>query len=462
MRRSSLLSPLLLCAAAAAAPQAPDEVLATYRLDGRELTVTRADVALEMAFHLRRRDRGREACEMMVDTMMTRAEAAQHGLTPTRADAEAFWEKLKQQLRAAGVDPEGVAAVRNTDPEQWLNDLKDQIAQERLVRRELGLPETEKVSGDMLKLWIGEARKRHRIETDPEELPVGTAVRVDGTSIALIDLGMLLLRTSEDFERDRFIRQVVYLQSVEAKAAALSLRIRTADLDRAVEARRAQAKKNPRFSQAKFEDLLKIEGLTIASLRELRTFRSQILLDKLVVAKFPDEALQQELQRDRAAVLALVGPRRRVGMIFVRALEEPNAIVQRSFAQAKQHLIKVRERIAADGFAATASIESEHGASKRVGGDIGWHTEASEKLPPVIAKAAFALGTAEVSMPLQDENGCYLVTVLDKEPAPDDAQLIERLRVLRGQQFSEQILADANIQIVGAQQDGDAAPTDKK
>ena len=191
-------------------------------------------------------------------------------------------------------------------------------------------------------------------------------------------------------------------------------------------------------------------------MRELRTFRSQILLDKLVVAKFPDEALQQELQRDRAAVLALVGPRRRVGMIFVRALEEPNAIVQRSFAQAKQHLIKVRERIAADGFAATASIESEHGASKRVGGDIGWHTEASEKLPPVIAKAAFALGTAEVSMPLQDENGCYLVTVLDKERAPDDAQLIERLRVLRGQQFSEQILADANIQIVGA------APTGKK
>ncbi|MEC7726309.1 MAG: peptidylprolyl isomerase, partial [Planctomycetota bacterium] len=241
-------------------------------------------------------------------------------------------------------------------------------------------------------------------------------------------------------------------------AADLSLKIREEDLDQAVEARRAQAAKDPRFSQVKFEELLQAEGLSVAALRELRTFRSQILLDKLVLANYSDAALRRELQQSRDEVLALVGPRRRVGMIYVRALETPNAIVTRSFAAAKEHLLQVRERIAADGFAATASIESEHGASKRKGGDIGWHTAASKKLPAVIAKAAFALGDAEVSMPLQDENGCYLVTVLDKEPTPNDDQLVERLRVLRGQQFSERILADAAVKIVGAEEDTPAKP----
>lgn len=461
MRVPAPICALLLGASLVAAPQAPDEVLASYQLDGQEMTVSRADVALEMAFHLRRRDRGREACDMIVDSMMTRAEAATQGVTPSRADAEAFWETLKEQLRAGGHDPDTYAAVRNTSLDQWLEDLKVQIAQERLVRKELGLPASERVSGDMIKLWVGEARKRHRIETDPEKLPVGTAARMDGASVPLIDLGLLLLRTSEDFERDRFIRQVVYLESIEKMAADLSLKIREHDLDRAVEARRAQAKADPRFAQVKFEELLKAEGLSVASLRELRTFRSQILLDQLVLANFSDAALQQELQQKRDEVLGLVGPRRRVGMIYVRALETPNAIVQRSFSQAKEHLLKVRERIATDGFAATASIESEHGASKRKGGDVGWHTAASKQLPELIAQAAFALGTAEVSMPLQDENGCYLVTVLDKEPTPDDAQLVERLRVLRGQQFSERILAGAQVQIVGDDEDAAAGPGKK-
>ena len=447
----AVLCALVLCAPALAAPQAPDEVLATYKLEGEPRTVTRADVALEMAFHLRRRDRGREACEMIVDSIMTRAEAEQQGLTPSKADAEAFWQELQQQLRAAGVDPAKVAAVRNTDETQWLEDLKVQIAQERLVRRDLGLPEEEKVSGDMLKLWIGEARKRHRIETDPEKLPVGTAARIDDAQVPLMDLGMLLLRTSEDFERDRFIRQVVYLQSIEHMAAALKLKVRDVDLDRAVEARRAQAKKDPRFAQVKFEELLEAEGLSIAALRDLRTFRSQILLDKLVLANFSDEQLREELETQREEVLELVGPRRRIGMIYVRAQEVPNAIVTRSFDQAKEHLLKVRERIAEDGFAATASIESEHGPTKRKGGDLGWHRAASQQLPKVIVKAAFALGAAEVSQPLQDDNGCYLVTVLDKEPMPGDDELVRQLRVARGKQFSEAIIQGAAIEIVGAE-----------
>jgi len=450
---------LLLAAPALAAPQDPAEVLATYKLEGRTQNVTRADVALEMAFHLRRRDRGREACEMIVDTLVTRTEADAQGLTPSRADAEAFWEQLKDQLRAQGHDPEQFAAVRNTGLERWLDDLKVQIAQERLVRKELGLSEREKVSGDMLKLWIGEARKRHRIETDPEKLPVGTVARMDKKAVSLMDLGMLLLRTSEDFERDRFIRQVVYLETIEKMAEKLSLRVQERDLDRAVEARRAQARKDPRFSQVRFEELLKAEGLSIAALRELRTFRSQILLDKLVVANFSDAQLRRELEEQRDEVLAQVGPRRRVGLIYLRARKEPNAIVDRTFEQAKEQLLKVRERIAKDGFAATASIESEHGQSKRQGGDVGWHRPTSKQLPEVVVKAAFALGIAEVSMPLQDDNGCYLVTVLDKEPMPGDDELVRQLRVARGKQFSEAIIQSAAIEIVGAE--APAAPGKK-
>ena len=54
----------------AAPPQDPPEVLATFQLEGKPATVTRGDVAIEMAFHLRRRQRGQQACEVMVDTTL--------------------------------------------------------------------------------------------------------------------------------------------------------------------------------------------------------------------------------------------------------------------------------------------------------------------------------------------------------------------------------------------------------
>ena len=132
----------LLCLAA---PQDPTEILATFTLNGKPATITRTDIALEMAFHLRRDERGRQGCEMLVDALITRNEATRQNVMPTRQDAQAFWEQLKDQLIKAGRNPQEFAAVRNTDEEQWLQDLSVQIAQERLVRKELGLSKNDKV-----------------------------------------------------------------------------------------------------------------------------------------------------------------------------------------------------------------------------------------------------------------------------------------------------------------------------
>lgn len=450
---------VLLCLAV---PQAPDDVLATYQLNGKEATVTRTDVALEMAFHLRRDDRGRQGCEMLVDAMLTRDAAKAKGLMPTKGEVQEFWEKLKKQLIAAGRKPHEFAAVRNTDEEQWLNDLAVQLAQERLVRKELELGENEKVSGDMLQLWLKEARESAKVETDPDKLPVGSAAMVGKKNIALIDLGFLLLRTSEDFERDRFVRQVVYLETIEAMAAAKSIRITETDLDRAIEERRKVAKNDPRRKGVTLEQILKAIGMTVDSLRQLRVFRSGILLDKLTLAENPDDKLEKELENFRDRVLADVGPRRRIGAIFLRALEVPNAIITRDFDQAMDELVKIRGRIAKDGFAATASIESELGDSKRKGGDVGWHRKSSPELPTAVLNAAFAMKMTDVSMPIRTKDGCYVITVLDHEPVPDDQELIRRLRILRGKKLSESILENADIKFAGDKTDASAKESAKK
>mgnify|MGYP001188682031 CR=1 FL=1 len=76
---------------------------------------------------------------------------------------------------------------------------------------------------------------------------------------------------------------------------------------------REQAKADPKRGGVPLEQILKAIGMTVDSLRQLRVFRSQILLDKLAKTEFPDESLLTEIKADREAVMAEVGPRRRRG-----------------------------------------------------------------------------------------------------------------------------------------------------
>jgi len=432
-----------------AAPQQPADELATYVLRGKPAVVTRTDVALEMAFHLRRRDRGQQAAEHLVASTLTRQIASQKNLLPAEKEVRAFWAELQDQLRAAGRRPEDIAAVRNTGETQWLADLAVQMAQERIVRAELGLSAKEAVTGDMLQLWLQEAKAKADVVVDADQLPPGTALRVGGADVPLIDLGMLLLRTAEDDERDRFVRQVVWLTTLETLARDEGVQVTPADLDASVQRRRDDAARDARFRGVTFENVLQTQGLSVAALRELRTFRAQILLDKLAAKRFPIEALAAELAADRRSVSDRVGARRRVGLIFVRASDEPNGLIPRTFTAAQQHLERVRERLGKETWENVARIESEHASSKMQGGDAGWHRRTSDRLPEPMLAAAWALPAGEMSLPLRTDEGCFLVKVLEVEAEPEDAVLLQRLREWKAQDLSQRLLADAKIEFVG-------------
>jgi hypothetical protein len=428
--------------------RAQDEVLANYVLDGKPATVTRTDVALEMAFHLRRRDRGQQACDQLVATVLTRRAAEQKRLMPTDAEVRAFWTELQDQLRAAGRRPEDTAAIRNSTEAEWFADLAVQMAQERVVRAELGLGRKDAVGGDMLQLWLQEERKKANVVVDADQLPAGTAVRVATTEVPLIDLGMLLLRTAEDDEIDKFVRQVAYLNTLERLAAKEGVTTTAADLDASIEKRAADAQRDPRYRGATFENLLKAEGLSLAALRDLRTFRAQILAQKLADRRFPADQLATEIAADRPASLAKYGPRRRIGLIFARATDTPNGLITRTFDAARQHLEGVRTRLAKEKFDTVARIESDHNTSKMQGGDTGWHRRQSDRLPEAILAAAFALPAGEVSMPLRTDDGYCLVKTIDVEADPDDTTMVLRLREAKAAELGKQLIDEARIERV--------------
>lgn len=428
------------------AAQDPGLVLARFTLDGGSAVVTRNDVALEMGFHLLRRERGRQARDVLVDMLVTRRAAVRDGVMPTPTEVQAFWQKLQEQLRQAGRRPEEFAAVRNTSEAQWLDDLAVQMAQERLVRKALGLRADEQVSGDMLTLWLQEEKKHAAPETDPDKLPVGTIARVGDTDLPVIDLGMLLLRTSEDEEVAYYVRMAVYLRVLEVQAKKLGVTVDDADFDAAIAEYRRRAASDPRLAGASWEQVLAGEGLTVDALRQQRVFRAKVVQQKVAAALFTDAKLAAELATDRDAVLDRIGPRRHIGLVFVRALDEPNGLIPLDFEAAQKRLEQTRERLATHDFAMVARLESQDPRTATKGGDAGWHNRHSTDLPEAVLATAFAMPTGEVSAPIRAEQGVYLVKVLDTEPMPTDAQLLVALRDEHAETFGQQLLKDAAIE----------------
>lgn len=438
------MNPIAVCALAAVI-QGPGEVLARYELDGRPAVVTRSDVAVEIGMHLRRKDVGRDACKVLVDSALTEREATRLDLMPAEPEVRAFWGELQEQLRAAGRDPDDFAAVRNSTEAEWLHDLAVQMAQERLVRHALRLGPNESVSGDMLRLWLAEQRKKATIVTDPDLLPPGIAARIDGRDLPILDLGLLLLRTSEDAERERFVQQVVFLESIAHLARKHGIEVNQSHLDAAIAARRREAARDPRYRGLTFEQLLETQGLSISSLVQTRVFRAKVMQDLLADVLHSDESLRTELAADRDAILARIGPRRRLGVIYRRALDEPNALVPHDFAAAAESLQRVRARLDVERFDVVARIETDDPAGKETGGDTGWHHRDSKKLPEQVLDAAFAAESGALVGPIRAADGCYLVRVTEVEPELADDELIARLRRLRSDELSQKILADAKI-----------------
>jgi hypothetical protein len=435
--------------------QDPGSALARYRLLGKEATVSRDDVALEMAFHERRKDEGRLACGYLVDANLIRIEAEKQHLLPTTDEAKLLLADIQRQLRAGGSDPAKLAILRNSSEADLLADLVLPIAHERLVRRELELKGSEEVSKEMLQLWLVEARKRHKVVDDPEQLPLGTAVRIDERDVPLLELGRLLLRKSESDEQEIVVRRLIVLETLEAMAAAAGITVSDAELRSELNARAAAAKGDPRYKGIGYEQLLKAQGMTLAAMLHSRVFRGQLLQRRLVAHQYPREVLLAEVAQDRRKALDVAGARRQVSVIFARALKEPNALVPRDFAAAAAALQKLQARLQkGEDFEYLARVESDDPASKRAGGDIGWTFRKSDSLPEPVLAAAFALAEGAVSAPITASDGVYLVKVVTIEPEPTDDQLIERMREQRIDGMTRQLLTDAAIEMVDAGKPG--------
>ena len=165
--------------------------------------------------------------------------------------------------------------------------------------------------------------------------------------------------------------------------------------------------------------------------------------------EYPQERLQEMLDEDRVAIIDRLGPQRRIGVLLIRAREEPNELVTRSFDEAKEHIDKLSTAIA-EGvvFEQAVSLHSEDATSQAQEGDIGWHHRISKDIPEPVLETAFGLPIAGVSGPVRSELGWFLVKVHGAKPPMTDEELRREMRTEIIEKETERILDEAQIVMV--------------
>ena len=448
----SLATAALCWIAATPAPQG-ENIVARFRLPGgKAAAVTRSQLAREVGERHRRGEHGQEALQVLVDRELVAIEARDAGIEPTDADVTACIDGIEAQLRTAGATLADFLVAKRMDRAQFEQKfVRFQVAHQRLVMKALDLRDPAEVTPELQRLWLEEARGRHRVVVDEAVLSPAIVAQVDARRFDLADLGAEILPNVPLEERNKMVRRIVLRELLQHRADEAGLRVTEEDTRAEIAERRKKIESDPRYGGIRYDDwLLSTQGMTVDELARSPQLVATVQLERLAARKHPPAALAERLREDRAAVLRDHGEKRAISIVLLRGVEEPNAIVKRTFDQAREEALRVRSLIdEGQSFLRVAQIHSEDPYSKVRGGDLGLFARGTDEIPDAVLESAFSLPVLQVSEPIRVPLGYCLVRVSKVVPAPDDAGLLEALREDLAQRDLADMLDAAAIEVIG-------------
>ncbi len=446
------LAATAICWIAAACPPQGDGIIARFRLpDGKAGAVTRSQLAREVGERHRRGEHGQEALQVLVDRELVAIESRDAGIEPTDADVAACIEGIEDQLHAAGATLADFLVAKRMDRAQFEQKfVRFQVAHQRLVMKALDLRDVSEVTPELQRLWLEEARGRHSVVVDEAKLSPAIVAQVDARRFDLADLGAEILPNVPLEERNKMVRRIVLRELLQNRAEKAGIRVTEEDTRAEIAERRKKIESDPRYAGVRYDDwLLSTQGMTVDELARSPQLVATVQLARLAAKTHPPEELARRLREERASVLRSHGEKRAVSIVLVRGADEPNAIVKRTFDEAREEALRVRALLdEGQSFLRVAQIHSEDPYSKVRGGDLGLFSRGSEEIPDAVLEAAFSLPVLQVSEPVRVPLGYCLVRVAKVVPAPDDAGLLEALREDLAQRDLAAMLEKASIEVV--------------
>jgi peptidyl-prolyl cis-trans isomerase SurA len=219
---------------------------------------------------------------------------------------------------------------------------------------------------------------------------------------------------------DRLVDEQLILQ----QATDLKVNVSAEDIDRAVE----DIQKQNNINHDQLVEALKEQNMTLSAYRQ--DLKRQITRLKVIgiAVRSRVQVSDDDLKTYYDQNVKQSGAERKVraSHIFIAIPDGASAqVMEQKRGLAAQLVQKAR---AGEDFAKLARENSEDGATRHDGGDLGWFGKGA--LPPAVEEIVFAMSPGEVRGPIRAERGFHVMKLVDRKEveARPFADIKEQLR----------------------------------
>jgi hypothetical protein len=319
------------------------------------------------------------------------------------------------------------------------------MVQEILARRALGIAEGEEVNGEKQEMWLNQVLEQRGAEFPPPPWADGIAARCGDMQVREAQFleYLRVLLPNDDLREDCF--QLLLEKRARARMPDLSEEALAKAVEAELDRRRHDTERDPRYRGMSYEQVMAVQGLQPAFLRQDPSIVIAALANLWVDRSMNDAALRAAYTKERDAFDGRFGEAIDARMIFLRAANLPNQLIPRDFPAADRELSTWKAGLRTlEDFAKLARERSEEPGSRDQDGRIGFVTRADDRLPVEIRDALFtakpaADGTAVVG-PVRVQAGCCLLWVGLRRPAPSWEEMSTHVHREMRKRFLEDVM----------------------
>ena len=403
---------------------------------------------------------GRAALRQLLELSVLQELGAQAGLSVSEEALQRRMGELDREIRASGVEGGLAEYLRDSevDAATFRRYLELAILHEDLTRRALDRPAEEPVSGEEQTAWLESVLEARGYEELPHPWADGVVAKSGTLVLRREDLARHLRTAVPRAE----VRDACYEILLEREARARMPDLADEALERAVEAelerRGAEARSDPRFQGAAYEQLLDAQGLSLEALRRDPALRAAALAHAWVDRTWDDDGLRRVYEDERELFDGVYGEALELYAIHKRAARYKNDLNPRTFEEAEAELVALKGEIARAGdFQRLAALHSEDPSTRPQGGRIGFVSRSTPTVPPPIRAAVFdevdaerARGTTDAVIgrvlgPIRVTGGVVLVSIAARRPAPAWEEMASYVHRELRRRFLEETLARESV-----------------
>jgi hypothetical protein len=366
---------------------------------------------------------------------LVQQEETRRGIAVSEAEVEAKVREAREELRGAPGPKktlEELLTARKMTLDQLKRELRDQIALERMVRRDLRLGDSVAVQDGHISKWIADVRGQAKLRGLREGLRPGVVAMVNGEEVLEADIIRELADRVPRSELQTLVDHLVDEKIIEKLMAEQRVGVSESDVEGMVKNLEDTVHKRPGMDGVTLESYLDASNKTLEDIH--KQFRHAIGLRKIVAGQVTEAQLRLAFQEFQEAYTGKTVHAEHIVALAVNVhTMQPKDEQAFDRALAKIQNIEARIRGGAS-FEEMALKESEDPGSAKKAGDLGFIRRLGD-VTEGVAAMVFLLKVNEVSPPVRSAYGYHLVKVVEVRPG----------KPVRFEDVREQVLKDVVV-----------------